>query len=134
MKNVTVSSGKVIDPPQVPAPAAAIAAAQAGIPPGAFPEPSPAEMSANLAKAAARWIGAGFPVVSQTIYDTRSDACQKCSFWDGKARLGLGKCKAPGCGCTGLKRWLATETCPHPAGSRWPEGRPSSATVDKSAK
>lgn len=108
MRNVTVTTGKVLNPPPAASPAVALA------------EPTPAEMSANLARAAARWIGAGLPVVAQAVYDARTAACGACSFWDGKARLGLGKCGAPGCGCTGLKRWLATETCPHPGGSRWP--------------
>lgn len=84
------------------------------------PEPNAAEMAVNLATAAAAWAAAGFPVVPQAEYDARSVACAPCQYWDGRARLGLGKCKAPGCGCTKLKRWLATEKCKHPEGSRWP--------------
>lgn len=84
-------------------------------------EPTPAEMAVGVTQAAARWIAAGFPVVAQAEYDARSAACEPCPFWDGAARLGFGKCKAPGCGCTKLKRWLATEECKHPDGSRWPK-------------
>jgi hypothetical protein len=84
-------------------------------------EPTPAEMAVSVTQAAGRWIAAGFPVVAQAEYDARSAACEPCPFWDGAARLGFGKCKAPGCGCTKLKRWLATEECRHPDGSRWPK-------------
>lgn len=92
-------------------------------------EPSTLELAANFAGAVGRWSKAGFPTVSAETYAARSEACDACRFWDAKARLGLGKCGAPGCGCTSLKRWLATETCPHPDGSRWPGG-----AVDKRAK
>ena len=83
-------------------------------------EPTPAEMAVSVTQAAARWIAAGFPVVSDNVYAARATACEACPLWDGAARLGLGKCNAPGCGCTKLKRWLATEQCKHPEGSRWP--------------
>lgn len=105
---------KAVDVPQVvtiPAPPTAR---------GGAAEPSTMELAANFAGAVGRWSAAGFPTVSAETYAARADACGACSFWDGKARLGLGKCRAPGCGCTGLKRWLTTETCPHPDGSRWP--------------
>jgi hypothetical protein len=126
MKDERITYGPIIR--AAPSPAAtggpeALSPAGSAWGPGAavaLEEPRPAEMAKNLAGAAARWIAAGLPVVSQAIYDERTAACGGCSYWDGKARLGLGKCKAPGCGCTGLKRWLSTETCPHPAGSRWP--------------
>lgn len=88
-------------------------------------EPSTMELAANFAGAVGRWSSAGFPVVSPEIYAARAEACDGCRFWDGKARLGLGKCGAPGCGCTSLKRWLATERCPHPDGSRWPVDNPA---------
>lgn len=84
-------------------------------------DPSPAEMAVSVTKAAARWAAAGFPVVTQAEYDARGAACAPCPFWDGAARFGLGKCKAPGCGCTKFKRWLKTEKCKHPEGSRWRE-------------
>jgi len=88
--------------------------------PTALPEPTAAEMAVNVAQAAARWTAAGFPVVDQPTYDARTAACEPCDYWDAKARLGLGKCRAPGCGCTKFKRWLATEVCKHPQGSKWP--------------
>ena len=83
-------------------------------------EPDLAEMAVNITKAAGKWISAGLPVVSQAVYDQRTDICDGCELWDKKGNLGMGKCKAPGCGCTRFKRWLATEACKHPQGSKWP--------------
>lgn len=68
----------------------------------------------------ASWIKAGAPVVTEAEYAARTAACEACELWDATARLGLGKCQAPGCGCTKFKRYLATEKCKHPAGARWP--------------
>ena len=56
-------------------------------------------------------------LVTEDEYAARSVACESCPHWDGAARAGLGKCNAPNCGCTKLKRWLATETCPL---RKWP--------------
>ena len=90
------------------------------------PEPTPIELATNFAGAMARWAAAGFPTVTEATYQARSVQCEgagghpACQFWDPTGWLGLGKCKAPKCGCTRFKRWLATERCRHPAGSRWP--------------
>jgi hypothetical protein len=100
-------SGAIVPPPVLPRSMA-------------LPEPDALELAANLGKATAGWAAAGFPVVTQAQYDARTVACTPCDLWDGSARLGLGKCKAPGCGCTKFKRWLATEVCKHPQGSKWP--------------
>lgn len=89
--------------------------------PTLVPEPTVAEMAGNFGKAIAGWAAAGFPVVPQAVYDARAAACGACELWDADARLGLGKCKAPGCGCSSFKRWLQTERCKHPSGSKWPE-------------
>jgi hypothetical protein len=83
-------------------------------------EPTAAELAANFVGAMTRWKDAGFPTVTREQYDVRSAICEPCEFWDGAARFGLGKCTAPGCGCTKFKRWLVTEECKHPAGSQWP--------------
>jgi hypothetical protein len=56
-------------------------------------------------------------LVTEDEYAARAGACEGCPHWDGAARAGLGKCNAPNCGCTKLKRWLATETCPL---RKWP--------------
>ena len=75
-------------------------------------EPTLAAMAENFAGAVSRWVESGMQVVTKEEYDRRAAICDACKFWDGKARMGLGKCSAPGCGCTRLKRWLATERCP----------------------
>ena len=85
------------------------------------PEPTIAELALNFGEAMERWTRAGFPTVSRAEYEARSAACEPCELWDGQARFGLGKCQAPGCGCTQFKRWLGTERCKHPAGSKWPQ-------------
>lgn len=82
-------------------------------------EPSPIELAKNVAVAGARWAAAGFRLVSDEVYRARTAVCETCPLWDGSARFGLGKCNAPGCGCTKFKRWLATEQCKHPEGTRW---------------
>ena len=87
-------------------------------------EPTLVELAENFAGAMARWGDAGFRTLTREQYDVRGAACDKCDYWDPAARLGLGKCKAPGCGCTKLKRWLVSEQCKHPEGSRWPVLQP----------
>lgn len=77
-----------------------------------FAEPGLTELAGNFGRAVAKWASAGFPVVEEGDYQARLAACQACSHWDGAARLGLGKCRAPKCGCTRLKLWLRTEKCP----------------------
>lgn len=77
-----------------------------------IPEPTALELAANFTGALARWSAAGFPTVSAEAYAARGAVCDTCAHWQPQARLGLGKCAAPGCGCTSLKRWLATEKCP----------------------
>ena len=79
------------------------------------PLPGPLEMLKSFATASKKWADAGFPTVTEDQYQSRVDDCEGCSEWDEKARLGMGKCNA--CGCTGLKRWLATEQCPK---NKWP--------------
>jgi hypothetical protein len=83
-------------------------------------EPTMAELAVNFGGAVAHWLAAGLPVVSEAAYQARAAACGSCELWDGRARLGFGKCRAAGCGCTKLKWLLATERCKHPGGSRWP--------------
>lgn len=81
------------------------------------PEPTIAELASNFTGALVRWSSAGFPTVDSATYAARAAACDACLHWHPTARLGLGKCDAPGCGCTSLKRWLTTEKCPQ---SKWP--------------
>ena len=86
-------------------------------PPEAPEEPSTLELSANFAGAMSRWAAAGFATVSADEYAARAAACDACEHWQPQARAGLGKCAAPGCGCTKFKRWLASERCPL---RKWP--------------
>lgn len=81
------------------------------------PEPTVADLASNFTSAMARWAQGGFPVASRELYAARSAVCDACPHWDGSARLGLGKCSAPECGCTSMKRWLTTEKCPL---NKWP--------------
>jgi hypothetical protein len=85
---------------------------------GAPPEPRFVDSAENLAKAIGRWIKGGFAVASAETIGKRKAACEACPYWEGDARLGLGKCKHAKCGCTKLKWWLETETCPD---NRWPK-------------
>ena len=85
--------------------------------------PSLPRMAVNLAKAVGRVVAAkarGEPVrVTPEVKRARDLMCcgdgdkvEKCKYWDGAARGGLGKCRDQRCGCTGLKREFATEKCP----------------------
>jgi hypothetical protein len=84
-------------------------------------EPTVIDLATRAAYAAWRAAAAALHgervLVTEDEYAARSVACESCPHWDGAARAGLGKCKAPNCGCTKLKRWLATETCPL---RKWP--------------
>ncbi len=70
------------------------------------------EQAENAMKAARKWIIAGAPLATAEQKAKRAEICGACEKWDGDARLGLGKCKAKGCGCTALKIAIATEECP----------------------
>lgn len=85
---------------------------------GAPPEPRLTDSAENLALAIGRWVKGGFPVASAETIKKRKATCQACPYWDGAARMGLGKCKHSKCGCTKFKWWLETETCPD---GRWPK-------------
>lgn len=104
-----VGPGKTVEPLPCPRPGGNKAAAVAAAKPA---EPTLLEMAENFAAAVDRWARSGFRTASPEVYAARSAICNACPHWDGAARRGLGKCKAPGCGCTGLKRWLETEKCP----------------------
>ncbi len=75
-------------------------------------EPTLAEMTANFAGAMGDWARAGFPLAPIEVAKERRDTCELCEFWDGAARMGLGKCNSAKCGCTRLKFFLATSRCP----------------------
>lgn len=79
--------------------------------------PTAAEIMARGMGAFGRWLAAGLPIVSESHRAARAAVCAACPFWEPQARLGLGRCRHRGCGCTLLKWWLATERCP---AGKWP--------------
>lgn len=78
------------------------------------------EKMRHLRRSLKVWQAAGRPLASKTARTARLAACNACPFWNAQGNFWLGECRAPGCGCTRGKAWLATERCPHPEGSRWP--------------
>lgn len=86
---------------------------KSGQAPKELPEPTLAQMTENFGQAMATFIKAGLPVASKEVVLERAAACRKpCDYWDEKARLGLGKCRHPACGCSKGKWWLGTSRCP----------------------
>jgi hypothetical protein len=75
-------------------------------------------LATNFAGAMVRWVKVGLPVVTAEQHAQRMAVCNACEHWDGASRLGLGTCKAPGCGCSQFKHWLATERC---VKNKWPQ-------------
>lgn len=57
----------------------------------------------------ARWIAAGFPVVTEAELESRRAECDECPNL--RHTLGIAHCGLCGCSAT-LKPWLATESCP----------------------
>jgi hypothetical protein len=74
------------------------------------------------------WRKAKFPRTPHDKRVLRTIACRgdpktgraPCEYYSSTGNLAMGECLAPGCGCTGLKVFVATAKCPHPKGSRWP--------------
>jgi hypothetical protein len=86
--------------------------AQPAIPAERLPEPTFAEEIGHAGTALARWAAAGLPIAPPEARAIRYETCLRCEYWSNKARLGLGKCRHPDCGCTRLKFRWATERCP----------------------
>ena len=74
--------------------------------------PTVTQMTKNFAKATVKWAESGFGVVTKKRFKERLEICRGCSFWDEKARLGMGKCNHEDCGCSKGKLWLKSEKCP----------------------
>jgi hypothetical protein len=75
-------------------------------------EPNLAEMAINASKSLIISAASGFATVTDEQANERREICLSCQFWSPEGNLGLGKCRAPGCGCTYIKWKLATEKCP----------------------
>lgn len=66
----------------------------------------------NLKRALKRWLASGCRMAPSGVRKARLAVCFQCEHWHAAGNLGLGECRAPGCGCTRAKAWLATESCP----------------------
>jgi len=75
----------------------------------------------NLQRELRIWGTKGFPLATEAQRAERASTCEVCSYYDPRGNMWLGECRAPGCGCTRFKWWLATAKCPHPEGSKWPD-------------
>ena len=73
-------------------------------------DPSLIQMAKNFGSAMIDSAKTGFKKVTPEQHAERMVICNTCEFWDGKARMGMGKCAK--CGCTGSKQWLASSKCP----------------------
>lgn len=83
------------------------------LPAPAAPVASPAAVKlGHLRRSLRRWQAAGFPLTPRPVRRERGAICAACEHWYPGGNLGLGECRAPGCGCTRAKWWLATEACP----------------------
>jgi hypothetical protein len=72
--------------------------------------PSVGQMAKNFVVAMTESAKTGFKKVTPEQHAQRMAVCNNCQFWDGKARMGAGKCLK--CGCSGAKQWLASSKCP----------------------
>ena len=85
-----------------------------GLPPVHFIQteepPTLAQKVRSFTYAMTHWAKSGAPVVTQDQYETRLGICQGCQYWRGSGAFGLGSCGK--CGCTGLKLYMATTSCP----------------------
>lgn len=70
----------------------------------------------NVVKATARVIEAvreGSEIfATKEERERRLSICNVCGLWKPSGNLGMGECTHEKCGCTKLKRGLATERCP----------------------
>lgn len=73
-------------------------------------DPSLFQMAKNFGTAMLDSAKTGFKKVTPEQHAERMAICNTCQFWDGKARMGMGKCAK--CGCTGAKQWLSSSSCP----------------------
>ena len=79
-----------------------------------YPQTEPESEGAvsRFAGAIKGWVKAGAPKAPIAARKLRKEICLACEHWQAAP---IPKCKV--CGCTGLKRWMATERCPL---GKWP--------------
>jgi hypothetical protein len=61
-----------------------------------------------------QWHRAGHPMTPRLERKRRAAICAACEYFNALGNFGMGECRAPGCGCTRAKTWLATSRCPLP--------------------
>ena len=76
------------------------------------PPPTLSQMAANLTRHTAQIARSGFQLADSGVVNTRLAICAGCEFWEATARLGMGKCNHPACGCTKAKHLFAVSRCP----------------------
>lgn len=76
------------------------------------PLPGIATLAVRAAGEVGRWIAGGARLVSEEVIEERLAICASCPHWDASAFAGTGRCRHPGCGCSGAKQRLATSKCP----------------------
>lgn len=58
------------------------------------------------------WARNGLPLATGAVRKARLAVCASCEYYNPRGNLGMGECKAPGCGCSRIKAALATSKCP----------------------
>lgn len=87
-------------------------------PPSAIENASIMTKAGRLKKEVGAWLRSGAKIAPKEIRIERLSVCAgsdgkpKCPYYFPDGNLGLGECKAPGCGCTRVKVWLMSSTCP----------------------
>ena len=72
------------------------------------------KQAGDLIESISNYISSGLQNVSREDYDKRINECKSCDKYSG------GRCSI--CNCfMKVKAWMATATCPHPDGSKWPK-------------
>ncbi len=80
-----------------------------------YEPPSLARRAFMFGQAAVNWAIAGFGIVDHAVFEERKAICLACPYWRGEAALGYGACAK--CGCSGLKLFVPSQSCPD---GRWP--------------
>lgn len=76
--------------------------------------PTMAEKARNFSRAMVDWVANGFKVITHEQFEERQSICNQCPYWRGESMLGYGSCAK--CGCSGLKLYLPSQSCPD---GRW---------------
>ena len=72
--------------------------------------PTLKQRAQSFARAAVDWVSSGFKVVPNEEYERRLEICHGCHYFRGVNITGFGACAK--CGCSGLKLFLPTQSCP----------------------